>query len=219
MGSKTQKEILQQTKREKNGVMSLYLQDLVESGFLHRDFTSNIKTKRFSKKSKYRLKDNFLRFYLKFVENYVMQIDEGIYESYNLNTLPEWNVFLGLQFENLVLNNVKLVIDKLSIDPLSIVFFGPYFQQKTIRTQGCQVDLLLQTRTNFLYVCEIKFSQHRIGTEIIPEVKEKIKRMPIPKGYSVFPVLIHVNGISDALEDTQFFPYILDIAELAALKD
>jgi len=56
-----------------------------------------------------------------------------------------------------------------------------------------------------LYVCEIKFSQNRIETEVIAEVKEKIKRMPIPKGYSVLPVLIHVNGISDALEDMQFF--------------
>lgn len=53
-----------------------------------------------------------------------------------------------------------------------------------------------------------------LGADIIPEVQEKIKRMPIPKGYSVLPVLIHVNGISDALEDSQFFPYILDIAKL-----
>lgn len=219
MGSKTQTEILQHLKRAKGGDISLYLEDLIESGFVHRDFTSNIKVQRWSNKSKYRLKDNFLRFYLKFVSNYLLQIEAGFYKEKNLSALPEWNIFLGLQFENLILNNVKFIIEKLGIDPLALTFFGPYFQQKTNKLAGCQIDLLLQTRTNLLYVCEIKFSKNYIGAEIISEVKEKIKRMPIPKGYSVLPVLIHVNGISDALEDTQFFPYILDIAELVASKD
>ncbi len=219
MGSKTQKEILQYIEKIKGGDISLYLEDLVESGFVHRDFTNNIKTQRWSSKSKYRLKDNFLRFYLKFVSNYLLQIEAGFYKEKNLSVFPEWGIFLGLQFENLILNNVKLVMEKLDIDPMTITFFGPYFQQKTNKLVGCQIDLLLQTRMKLLYVCEIKFSKNPIGTEVISDVKEKIKRMPIPKGYSVLPVLIHVNGISDALEDAQFFPYILDIAELVASKD
>jgi AAA+ ATPase superfamily predicted ATPase len=214
-GSKTQEEILQATKRSKSGDLGVYLDDLAECGFVHRDFTANIKTGKLSNKSKYRLKDNFLRFYLKFVANYVLQIEAGFYEKSDLSTLPEWNTFLGLQCENLVLNNIKLVIEKLGIDPLSVVFFGPYFQHKTNKQQACQIDLLIQTRTQILYVCEIKFSKHAIGLDVADQVKEKIKRLKTPKRYSIIPVLIHVNGISEALEDIRFFPYTLNLSELA----
>ncbi|MBP9726939.1 MAG: ATP-binding protein [Gammaproteobacteria bacterium] len=213
-GAKTQADILDTIKRAKSGDLSFYLEDLIECGFIHRDFTGNIRTEKISNKSKYRLKDNFLRFYLKFVANYVLQIEAGFYEKSDISALPEWNAFLGLQFENLVLNNIKLVMEKLNIDPLSIVFFGPYFQGKTNKAPGCQIDLLLQTRTKILYVCEIKFSKYAVGLEVINQVKEKIKHMTVPKNFSIIPVLIHANGISESLEDTQFFPYILNITDL-----
>jgi hypothetical protein len=70
-----------------------------------------------------------------------------------------WLCMLALQFENLVLNNIKIVAKQLAIDPGTILFFLPYFQQKTKRRQGCQIDLLIQTHNNCLYVCEIKFSK------------------------------------------------------------
>lgn len=212
-GAKTQSELLQQLAKAKGGDISSYLQDLSESGFVERHFTFNIKNKSLSNKSKYRVKDNFLRFYLKFVSQYLLQIDSGIYEKTDLNALPGWSGFLGLQFESLILNNMKLVIEKLHIDPLSILFFGPYFQQKTNRKAGCQVDLLIQTNLNTLYVCEIKFSKNPIGTEVISELDEKIKRLSPPKGFSVVPILVHANGMTEQLEDKHYFPYVVSVSD------
>jgi hypothetical protein len=49
--------------------------------------------------------------------------------------------------------------------------------------------------------------------EVVNQVKEKIKHMTAPKNFSIIPVLIHANGISESLEGTQFFPYILNITD------
>jgi hypothetical protein len=45
-------------------------------------------------------------------------------------------------------------------------------------------------------------------------VEEKIKRMVLPRGFSVRPVLIHVNGVNEAVEDVGFFSHIIDFGRL-----
>ena len=65
-----------------------------------------------------------------------------------------------------------------------------------------------------LYVCEIKFSRNTIGTEVIDEMKRKIKALKTPKQYFCRPVLIHVNGVSDELVDSQYFSDIIEMAQL-----
>jgi uncharacterized protein len=213
-GAKTQMEILEETKRSKSGDISTYLNNLAEAGFIQKETTFNIRSRKLSNKSKYRLKDNFLRFYLRCVEPNLIKIREGLLEHTSLNSTPGWHSILGLQFENLILNNIKLVLIKLNISFNDIVFFGPHFQQKTKSKKGCQIDLLIQTRTNILYICEIKFHSHRINLEIIETMKEKIARLDTPKQYSCIPVLIHANGITDELDDTKYFPYLINVSDL-----
>jgi hypothetical protein len=87
-------------------------------------------------------------------------------------------------------------------------------QRKTGRSKGCQIDYLIQTRYNNLFVCEIKFSKNRIDVDIIDEVKEKIARIAHPKGFSCFPVLIHVNGVQDAVVESEYFSQIIDFSTL-----
>ena len=64
------------------------------------------------------------------------------------------------------------------------------------------------------FVCEIKLSRNAIGTQIIEEVKEKIKKLALPRGYSFWPVLIHVNGVTDAVIDREYFCKIIDFSSL-----
>ena len=63
---------------------------------------------------------------------------------------------MGFQFENLVLNNIQSVCESIGISMSAIKNAGPYFQKKTQKRSGCQIDLLIETRYT-LYVCEIKF--------------------------------------------------------------
>ncbi|MBS0654401.1 MAG: ATP-binding protein [Verrucomicrobia bacterium] len=192
-----------------SGTISEYLEELVSTGYLARDYTWNLKTKKATKQSSFRLCDNYLRFYLRYIE----PKRELIRKSGSI-TAPEWYTIMGLQFENLVLNNRPLLYRLLGLDLNEIEYDNPYFQTKTKARHGCQIDLLIQTKFNTLYLCEIKFSKNEIGASVIQEVEEKIKRMVLPRGFSVRPVLIHVNGVTADLEEAGFFSHIIDFGQM-----
>lgn len=194
---------------KKGGTVSDYVDDLVETGYLSRDFTWNLKANHYSKLSTYRLKDNYLRFYLKYIE--------PLAEKINRNEIirPQaWDAIMGLQFENLVLNNRKKIKALLGLNMDDIVLDNPYFQTKTIHQVGCQIDYLIQTKYNSLYLCEIKFSKKPIGIGVIKQVKQKIEALNISKNYSIWPVLIHVNGVNQSVIDAGFFARIINFSDL-----
>jgi hypothetical protein len=192
--------------------MSGYLEDLVETGYVTKDHTWNTKDGQVSNLCKFRLKDNYLRFYLKYIEPRLSQITKR-----GSSTPPAWTTIMGLQFENLVLNNFQDLYELLGINPAEVLQDNPYFQRATATHPGCQIDNLIQTKFNTLYVCEIKFSKEPIGPSVIKEVKQKIARISRPKGFSIRPVLIHVNGITDAVIESEFFASIVDFGQLLTL--
>jgi uncharacterized protein len=197
----------------KSGTLSEYLDDLIESGFIARDYTWGVKSGKSSKLSQYRLSDNYLRFYLKYVASNRDRILRGGFENQAMSSLPGWSTIMGLQFENLVLKNRKKIWDKLGIRSEDIVADNPYFQKQTSRKKGCQIDYLIQTRFNTLFGCEIKFSAHPLKSDVINEVKDKLARITLPKRFSCWPVLIHVNGVNDSVQDSEYFSAIIDFRE------
>lgn len=199
---------------EKSGVLSEYLNNLILSGFVKRDYTWNLKNGKVAKFSRYRVSDNYLRFYLKYIEPNKDKIERGVFETQSMITLPGWEGIMGLQFENLVLNNRKKIIEMLNINPSDIINDNPFFQNKTSRQEGCQIDYMIQTRFDTLYICEIKFSRKPISASIISEVNEKLKRLKVPKHISKRPVLIHVNGIKEEVLEQNYFSNIIDFSQL-----
>ncbi len=193
---------------QKSGVVSEYLEDLVETGYIARDYTWNLKTGKESGLSHYRLRDNYLRFYIKYILPNKNQISKGRAK------LPlAWHTIMGLQFENLVINNFKTLDRLLGINPESIIYDNPFFQRQTKEQRGCQIDYMIQTKFNTLYICEIKFSKEKIKAKVIDEMKEKINRIKMPRNFSIRPVLIHVNGVTDAVIESDFFAKIIDFCE------
>jgi len=208
-GPADQTKIFEGIEAEKSGVYSEYLDDLVKTGYLARDYTWSLKSGRFSKLSKYRLCDNYLRFYLRYIEPNMPNILQ------NRDLLPQgWMTLMGLQFENLVLNNRPSIHRLLGINPVDIKIDNPYFQRGTKTKLGVQIDYMIQTRFNILYICEIKFHREPIGLEIIQEMQKKLKALKLPRGYSYYPVLIHVNGVKKEVEEQGFFSHILDFSEM-----
>lgn len=196
--------------RSRGGDLSNALGELMESGFLARDYTWSFATGKRLESSRYRIKDNYLRFYLKYILPHKEQI-----ESTQLQRLPQgWLSIMGVQFENLVLNNGSLVCRILGVSPEDLLIANTYFQKAGIRKRGCQIDYLIQTRFRYLYACEVKFRQGVVGTEVIKEVGEKLRRLKLPRGFSCCPVLIHVNGVSEEVVDSGYFARIIDLSEL-----
>jgi AAA+ ATPase superfamily predicted ATPase len=203
------KDIYKILKVEKNSLISDYMDDLVTAGFASRDFTWHLKTGLDSKLSQYRLKDNYLRFYLKYIEPNRKKI-----ENQNLKLLPQWQSAMGLQFENLVLSNRKILQNILEIDPSEIVNDNPFFQRKSYMREGCQIDYMIQTRFGTCYLCEIKFNSEKITKKVIDEVKRKIRSLALPRNMSIRPVLIHINGVDKSVSDSGFFSSIIDFDTL-----
>lgn len=213
-GPKELVEIAAELGKNKGGVYNQYVADLVQAGYVKRDFTWHLKAGKGAKLSKYRLSDNYLRFYLKYIAPNELQIDSGLFAYPSLTSLPGWEIIMGMQFENLVVHNRASLWKLLGIVPSDIIMDGPFFQTHTLTHAGCQIDYLIQTRFHTLYLCEIKFSKNPIGVKVIEELEKKRERLVIPKHCSIRPVLIHVNGVEESLLDTRYFDKIIDFGDL-----
>ena len=207
-------QICQALHYEKSGALSQYLEDLIETGYMMRHYTWDLKTTKRSGLSQFRLKDNYLRFYLRYILPHQNQIQKG-----RLIPLPAWHSMMGLQFENLVLHNFHPLARKLHIPSGEVLCDGPFFQRPTQTQRGCQIDYLIQTCFHTLFVCEIKFSKDPIPGSILEEMREKIDRMKIPKHFSIRPVLIHVNGVTDVVIESGFFAHIVGFDALLEAEE
>jgi len=187
------------------------LKILTECGFLTRDHVW--KGKMISKKlSKYRLKDNYLRFYLKYIKDKKQLIDSGLFRDVDLENFNDWSSIMGLQFENLVLNNLPTLQKILQIAPESILSASPYFQNSTKRISACQIDLLIQTHFTY-YLCEIKFKK-TIDRSIIDEVMQKMQKLRVPKMVTLRPILIYEGELSKNVISQNFFSHIIRFQDL-----
>jgi hypothetical protein len=211
-GSKTLSDLADQLKRERGGDLSCYLEDLSESGFITKDVVFKPGKKNASKLAKYRLKDNYLRFYLKYLEPIKDKIEKGLFREVALESLAEWETIMGLQFENLALNNIRSICSLLAININTVKSASPYFQRKTQRWKPCQIDLLIETKFTF-YICEIKFRK-MISKNVINEVQEKIERLKLPKGCTVRPILIYSGVLDSGIEEDGYFDNTLDFDRL-----
>lgn len=199
---------------KKSGFLSDYIEDLTLAGFLKRDYTWSIRNGKVSKLSHLRVSDNYVRFYLKCILPNKARIERDAFEDRSLATLPGWESLMGFQFENLVLQNRSWLHKLLHIDPNEIVNDNPYFQRQTKIQKGCQIDYMIQTRFNSLYICEVKFSRNPVNVSVIEEVKEKIKAIALPKHFSYRPVLIHMNGVDESVIANEFFAEIINFGDL-----
>lgn len=203
-------DIASKIEYQSSGRLSQHLENMIKAGFIKREYNWSLKTGKQSSTSKFRLSDNYLRFYLKYIENRRAQIEKGNYIDIPLASLPGWDSLMGLQFENLLINNRNQLLELLNIPTHDVVYDNPYFQKATKNRKGCQIDYLIQTRTKVLYLFEIKFSSNPVAFTVIEEVQEKIKRITIPKGFAIVPILIHVNGVSEKIAASDFFLEIID---------
>ncbi len=80
---------------------------------------------------------------------------------------------MGIQFENLVVNNGSLICRILKIPPEDLLIANTYFQTAGTRKQGCQIDYLIQTRFRYLYACEVKFRQGVVGQKSLNKWRKR----------------------------------------------
>jgi uncharacterized protein len=212
-GARTLSEIRQSIEFAHSGTLSQMMDHLIVAGFVVKQSLWSFKTAKPLKQSLYRISDPYMRFYLKVIEPNLGAIIDGAFEQVPLSTMPGFETHSGLQLEVLLLQNRPLLLEKLGISPVDIVRSGPYRQTKTTTQQGCQIDYLIQTKTNSLFICEFKFKKREISGEIISEMQDKISRLKTPKGFAKVAVLFHLSGVASSVSTNSYFYRIVDIVD------
>jgi len=213
-GMKTLSEIRKAIGFSQSGTLSQLVDHLIIAGFVKKQNLWSFKTTKPLKQSLYRICDPYMRFYLKVVEPQRNKIDLSAFSNTPLSQLPGFDAHMGLQLEYLLLQNRSLLLKKIGISANEILCDGPYRQQKTASTQGCQIDYLVQTSTKNLFVCEFKFKRRELGSDIVDSVQNKIDVLKIPRGFAAVPILFHIGGVSSSVETNGYFYRVIDISEL-----
>lgn len=210
-GEKTLAEVRNMTNFSQSGTLSMMMEHLITAGFVQKQQLWSLKTTKPLKQSLYRISDPYMRFYLKVIEPNASKISTGAFQETPLSTLPGFEAHLGLQIEYLLLQNRRLLLKAIGIDPVDIVRDGPYRQFATTSQNGCQIDYLIQTLAKNLFVCEFKFRKRELGTDVMSEMQDKINALKAPRGFAAVPVLFHLSGVSPAVATASYFYRIIDI--------
>lgn len=216
-GPMTGVELSTKMKVANNGLFAEELRELKEAGFIDDNQGKNPLTGREMRISKYRLRDNYTRFYLKYVAAHKNEIMNGAYIYSSLDQLPEWDTVKGLQFKNLIVNNFREVIPFLGLGNTIIESAAPYHNNRKSpdNERGVQIDLLIQTART-AYIIEVK-RQNRIGPDIEQEMERKIARLPLRKGMTVRPVLVYDGELAPSVTGSGYFDALVPVTKLLNL--
>ena len=208
-GTKTASEISAETGLANNGHLTESLEQLDTAGFAAAERGLNPATGRAAQSVRYRLRDNYARFFLRYVEPNLETIENGRFALATMEQLDGWDAILGLQLENLVLNHLPEFLPMLGLGRSLVLSAAPFRKKADAKGPGCQIDLLLQMRRSIMIV-EIK-RRREIGREIIREVEDKAKRLPVRRGMSVRTALVYDGHLAPAVEGDGFFDAVVPV--------
>lgn len=201
-------ELSKKIKFSTGGGLKFYLNTLESAGFIKsyvpfdKDETSKLK--------KYRLIDEALRFYFKFVTPNKKIVSEN--KSQNLFeriTKNQWEVYLGFAFENFCMKNALLIAREMGFED-EVISYGPYFKRQS---EGFQVDLVYKRKDKVITICEIKFYNKPVSAAVINEVERKVSLLKIPKSHALEKVLITANSAEDSLQKAGYFHHIINLQD------
>ena len=124
-----------------------------------------------------------------------------------------------MAFENLVVNNYRMLLPYMHLTNTLITAAGPYHRRvaKSARGRsGVQVDLMLQTRRS-LWIVEVK-RKREIDREIETEVERKVKALSCPEEVSSKMALVYDGHLSPLVESDGYFDAIVPFKSLLGLN-
>ena len=215
-GSATCSEIAERLGVERGGSLSRNLAELSEAGFISKDDNINPATGRKAKEARYRVCDNYVRFYLKYIEPHENEIRGGRYGFGSLAELQGWEADKGFQFENLVVNHAMALMPYLHLEGATIRSAVPFLLKgRRGGKRGVQIDLLIQT-SRLAYIVEVK-RRMRIGREIEREIADKVAAFPKRRGVSIRTALVYEGELDEAVVRSGVFDVVLPFSKLLGI--
>lgn len=190
------------------GGLRSYLTNLEAAGFV-RSYTSLYQKGR--RNQKFKLFDEYLNFYFKFMQVHIKQIAENERQQIFKNQVEQkWKPWLGIAFEVFCLKNALYIAEKAGFAE-EVISFSPLFGGTD---EKFQIDLIFVRTHSIVTVCEIKFHEKQISTDVIPEVERKISILPRKRGQTVEKMLIAPFGSDESLTKSQYFHHVISMEDL-----
>lgn len=196
------------------GNLTNVLKDLELCGFIERYVPYQAESA--SNMVRYCVADSYLRFYFKFIAPVYERIQQGDYSQtpvYALNK-KSYERWLGFAFERFCRKNSQLIA---TIIGFSAVRYksGVFFSRSTIKEEsGYQIDLIFNRADHVLTICEIKYTQGKVGIEVIEPFEKKLRLLPTKVHQTIEKVLISASGASDSLVARAYFDRIITLEDI-----
>ena len=210
-GPLTVSEIARALDITRSGYLSQDIRNLDASGFIAEEQGVNPETGEKALQTRYRIKDCYSRFHLRYVQPEGERIAKGLFDGAALAQTPGWDSLMGLQFETLVVNNFRDLLPPLGLEGVEIRSAAPYVKRGR-KGEGCQIDLLIQT-DRMAYVVEVK-RRREIGMEVVEEMRRKVARIPFRKGVSTRTVLVYEGELSAQAIRAHAFDFLVPASRL-----
>lgn len=170
----------------------------------------------------YRLVDEYVLFYLKWIEPIRKKLQKSSLEQGNwfeIQQSPEWHNWQGYAFESVCYKHISRIRKALAISPGAIADSWRYVP-RTGESRGAQIDLLFDRRDEAITLCEIKYTDapFLITKDYAEALQRKMhvfkERTKTTK--QLFMVMISANGVKNNLYADDL---ITKIIKLDALFD
>ena len=211
-GPRSAKEIAMRLGCGRNGHLTAALSELKEAGFVSSDEGLNPATQKSVREVRYRIRDNYVRFYLKCIAPRMAAVKRGLFRFRSLEQLPGWEALLGFQFESLVANNLQTITPLIGLGDVLVTSAAPYACLGRPKGDGVQIDLLLQTRKS-VCVVEVK-RRRRIDESVETQVQEKIARLALPREISVRKALVYDGELHPQIRENGYFDFLISADRL-----
>ncbi len=212
----TREQIAKHLNFEPGGRLSILLTELALCGLIKKYAPYNLAEN--SKLTRYQIADPYLQFFFKFINPQRQAIESGRYQdnptqAINMNDYHKW---LGYSFERYCRDNHNVIAKLLGFSGVKYQA-GVFYNRKSVESSaGYQIDLLFDRSDHVVTICEIKYLQRKVGTEVIAPFDRQISLFQNKSNKTIHKVLVCNEGADSALLNRNYFDAIITLDDLMA---
>jgi|WetSurMetagenome_2_1015567.scaffolds.fasta_scaffold120643_2 uncharacterized protein len=205
--SATREQLQMQCHLQTGGRISEYLENLELAGFVQK--YANIDKPEGVRNVRYRLSDFYLLFYFTFIAPNIGKIRDASQKNDLQGYMPDKRKYpwLGHAFERVCQHHHHRIAECLGFS--AVAYHAGSWTSNKNDGNSAQIDLLYVRADRVITICEIKYTQEKIDSEVISDMDRKIAAFPNKKRYTIEKTLITSAGATDSLVNSGYFTRIL----------
>jgi len=214
LGKGTKKEIADFVDVKETS-LSNYLYDLADLlGVVQHKIPITEENQKKSKKGRYFLKDNFFKFWFKFIYRNMSYYEIGNYEYIKEKIKSEFNSYVGFIFEDVCREFLLNLNGNTSSLQFNFSKIGSWWSRK-----GDEIDIVaLNEETKEVMFCECKWTEKKVGLGTLNELKEKAKLVEwYNQDRKEYFALFSKSGFEDNLISLKDNALLFDLNDLSEI--